>query len=259
MKSNDWNPELYLKYGKERIQPTIDLVSRIQFENPASIIDIGCGPGNSTQILVQRWPQAEITGVDNSPAMIEKAKNDFPQQEWKIVDAGKDVIHDKYDIVFSNATIQWIPDHAGLIKKFNDLLTGKGLVAVQLPLFWDMPLGKAIARIAAENRWVEITKGVTDQLTIHTHSFYYDQLSKWFSSIDIWESTYMHIMDTQLSILEMIRSTGLKPFLARLENEEDIKDFEAEVLVEIEKDYPLRENGKVLFPFKRLFFIAAKG
>ena len=258
MNKKDWNPELYLKFDRERIQPSIDLVSHISFDNPSKIIDIGCGPGNSTQILVQRWPDSEIIGIDNSQSMIERARKDYPNQGWQILDVSSDEIKGNYDIVFSNATIQWIPNHSQLLKIFHNLLTNKGLIAIQLPLFWDMPIGKAILRIAADSRWFSVTKGVSDLFTIHDYSFYYDSLSELYHSIDIWETDYFHILDSQLSILEMIRGAGLKPYLDRLETDIDKKDFEETVLKEIIKDYPLQEDGKVLFPFKRLFFIASQ-
>jgi trans-aconitate 2-methyltransferase len=258
MNSTDWNPELYLKFDKERNQPSIDLVTRINCTNPASIIDIGCGPGNSTQVLARRWPDAQILGIDNSPAMIEKAKKDFPNQQWSLADAGRDEIAGQYDIVFSNATIQWIPDHAELLNKFYHLLNDKGCLAVQVPQFWDMPLGKAIAKIAKNSRWEKSTAGATAQFTIHNSSFYYDRLSMLYHGIELWETKYFHIMDSHFSILEMIRSTGLRPYLDRLESEEDKKEYERLVLTEIENDYPRQQNGKVLFPFKRLFFIANK-
>ena len=258
MNKNDWNPELYLKFGRERIQPSIDLVNRIQFTNPQKIIDIGCGPGNSTQILVQKWPDADITGVDNSSAMIERAKKDYPEQNWRLLDAGKDEFEGNYDIVFSNATIQWIPDHSGLIRKFYNLLSDKGVIAIQIPQFWDMPVGKAIEKTATNSRWISVTRGVSDLFTIHDYSFYYDSLSELGLSIDIWETDYFHTLDSQLSILEMIRSTGLRPYLDRLETSADKQVFEETVLKEIDKDYPMQKDDKVLFPFKRLFFIACK-
>jgi len=258
MAKPDWNPNLYLKFDKERTQPSIDLVSRIDIDHPSRIIDIGCGPGNSTQILVHRWPDSQIIGVDNSPAMIEKAKKDYPNQNWQILDAGTDEIEGNFDIVFSNATIQWIPDHPKLFRKFYNLLSANGVLAIQIPLFWDMPLGKSIATIAENNRWDSVTKGVIELFTIQDSTFYYDILSELYHSIDIWVTDYIHILDSQISILEMIRSTGLRPFLDRLENENDKKDFEAMVLKEIAEDYPLQKNRKVLFPFKRLFFTAKK-
>ena len=125
-------------------------------------------------------------------------------------------------------------------------------------MFWDMPLGKAILGIAKNNRWNSATKGAEEIFTIHDYCFYYDTLSELFNSIDIWETDYIHIMDSHLSIMEMIRSTGLRPFFDRLETDNDKKEFEDRVLSEIKKDYPLQKNGKVLFPFKRLFFITKK-
>jgi trans-aconitate 2-methyltransferase len=257
-KKPDWNPDLYLKYNRERLQPSIDLVSRITVDRPDTIIDIGCGPGNSTQILVQRWPEARIVGIDNSPSMIEKAKKDYPRQEWMLCDAGKDEIPGKFDIVFSNATIQWIPDHENVLKKFYNLLNENGLIAVQIPMFWDMPIGKSIAGIAESHRWSLSTKGVKELFTIHNYHFYYDHLSVLFKMVDIWETHYMHSMESHTSILEMIRSTGMKPFLERLEDEKDREDFEELVLKKIISDYPLQADGKVIFPFKRLFFVAKK-
>jgi trans-aconitate 2-methyltransferase len=254
--NKDWNPDLYLKFDKERTQPSIDLVRRISFDKPGRIIDIGCGPGNSTQVLAERWPGSDILGVDKSPSMIEKAKNDFPDQEWRILDVGTDYIDGKFDIVFSNATIQWIPNHAELLKKLRSLLGEHGVLAVQIPLFWDMPLGKSIVNIASEDRWAVVTGGVSELFTIHDYSCYYDILSGLFSSTDFWITDYIHVLDSQASILNMIKSTGLKPYLDSLECDSDKDDFEKMVLSEIEKDYPLQKNGKVLFPFKRLFLIS---
>ncbi|MHC1782991.1 MAG: hypothetical protein AB9891_09590 [Anaerolineaceae bacterium] len=121
-----------------------------------------------------------------------------------------------------------------------------------------MPLGKAIKTVAEDSRWKASVKGVTDLFTIHDYSYYYDQLSQLFNSIEMWETYYIHIMDSHFSVLEMIRSTGLKPFLDRLENNDEKKEFEDLVLKEIVKDHPQQKNEKVLFPFDRLFIIANK-
>ena len=258
MNKTDWNPALYLKFDKERIQPSIDLVSRIDVSNPHKIIDIGCGPGNSTQILVQRWPDATIVGADNSPAMIKKASNDYPNQKWLLFDAGKDDIDEKFDIVFSNATIQWIPNHNKLIQRFSGLLNDEGILAVQVPLFFDMALGKSIAEIAEQPKWKAASKGVKELFTIHNASYYYEHLSTYFRRIDIWVTDYYHVMESQVAILEMIRSTGLKPYLERIASDTDKKEFETLILNKIIQDYPSQSNGKALFPFKRLFFLAKK-
>ena len=258
MAKKDWNPELYMKYGKERTQPSIDLVSRIEKQNPERIIDIGCGPGNSTRVLYQQWPGAQITGADSSPAMIEAAGKYLPKLDWLLMDAGKDEFEEKFDIIFSNATIQWIPDHARLLRKFHNALKEEGVIAIQVPLFWDMPIGIAIAETAKDKRWAGHTEGATDLFIIHDYSWYYDHLTELYSSVEIWETYYMHVMDSQQAIMEMIRSTGLKPYFERLNNAEEQKIFEEIVFKSVVKDYPVQKDGKVLFPFKRLFFIAEK-
>lgn len=255
---NDWNPDLYMQFGSERTQPSIDLIDRINLVKPKTIIDIGCGPGNSTQVLVNRWSKAKITGLDSSSAMIKQAKHDYPSQEWIVADALTYRSGIKYDIVFSNAAIQWIPNHEDLLKKFHGMLSANGLIAIQIPLFWDMPLGKIINNTAKDAPWKIQTEGVSDLFTIYDYSFYYDLLSELFTSIEIWETKYFHILDSHLSILKMIRSTGLKPYLEKLNSDSEKNQFEKEVLRKIENTYSKQKNGNVLLPFKRLFFIGYK-
>lgn len=252
----DWNPELYLKFRNERTQPSIDLVSRISIESPGSIIDIGCGPGNSTQVLLERWPGCSITGLDNSPSMIEKAKNDYPSQHWilsGIMDYDSPV---KYDIVFSNATIQWIPEHKMLIDSMWKIVSDNGALAVQVPLYQMMPVCGAIER-AVSGRWPQL-ESVMDIFTFHEPGYYYDVLSYLSDKIEVWVTDYFHIMDSHKSILEMMRSTGMKPYLDRLESDNDRQEFESAALRNIMEAYPVQENRSVIFPFKRLFFIAYK-
>jgi len=216
---NDWNPDLYMQFRSERTQPSIDLIDRINPIQPKTIIYIGCGPGNSTQVLVNRWPKAKITGLDSSSAMIKQAKHDYPSQEWIVADALTYESSIKYDIVFSNAVIQWIPNHEDLLKRFHGMLSDNGLIAIQIPLFRDMPLGKIINNTAKDGRWKAQTTGVSDLFTIHNYSFYYDHLSELFNSIEIWETKYFHILHSHLSILKMMRSTGLKPYLEKLNSD----------------------------------------
>ncbi|MFA6009825.1 MAG: methyltransferase domain-containing protein [Desulfobacteraceae bacterium] len=159
---SDWQPDLYLQFKSERTQPSIDLVSRINQVEPKRIIDIGCGPGNSTQILAQKWPKSKIVGIDSSASMIEKAKQDYPNQEWVIANVSSYESEMKFDLVFSNAVIQWIPNHEELLIKFHNLLSDEGVVAVQVPQFWDMPLGKIIDNIANDAHWKDQTDGVSD-------------------------------------------------------------------------------------------------
>lgn len=258
-RDNDWEPELYLKFRNERTRPVIDLVNRISTDFlPEKIIDIGCGPGNSSQILVRRWPSAYLVGIDNSSAMIEKAKTDYPDQEWIIADGASYKTTLRFDVVFSNSAIQWIPSHEQLLDKFHELLTDKGILAVQIPLFWDMPAGKALAKVTGNARWKKDLDSVSDIFTIHDNSFYYDQLSKYYNPVEIWQTDYIHIFSSWYSILEMIRSTALKPYFERLKNESVRREFEEELFNEIKSNYSLQGDGKVLFPFRRLFFIGYK-
>lgn len=252
----DWNPELYLKFRNERTQASIDLVSRINVESPGSIIDIGCGPGNSTQVLLGRWPGCKITGLDNSPSMIETARKEYPSQEWILADILDYNPEGKYDIVFSNATIQWIPGHRKLLASMWNMVNENGAIAVQVPLYSMMPVCGAVEHAASGVR--PKLSGVMDIFTFHDPAFYYDMLSSLSEKIEVWVTDYFHIMDSHKSIIDMIKSTGMKLYLDRLESDKDRQEFESAVLDNVIGAYPAQENGRVIFPFKRLFFIAYK-
>jgi|APCry1669188910_1035180.scaffolds.fasta_scaffold15206_2 trans-aconitate 2-methyltransferase len=255
---SDWSPELYLKFQDERTRPSIDLVGRISLQHPKRIIDIGCGPGNSTRVLSNRWPQSRISGLDNSPAMIAKAKADYPDQTWILADAGTFKPKAKYDIVFSNATIQWIPNHARLVMNLMGMVESGGVLAIQLPMFRDMPLGELLDGMAQDPRWGRYVRKCPRLFTYHDSSFYYDLLVGASTSIDIWETSYIHQLASPAAILDWSRSTGMKPYLDVLENEDQKQEFEADMLKAVRKAYPVQKNGKVLFPFTRLFWVACK-
>lgn len=255
---SEWNPDLYMQFKSERTQPSIDLIARVDLVEPKTILDIGCGPGNSTQALVNRWPGAKVTGLDSSATMIQKAQQDFPGQDWLVADASTYSSEVKFDLVFSNAVIQWIPNHDLLLKHFHGLLSEGGGLAVQIPLFWDMPLGKIIKEVANEEGWRSRVEDVASLFTIHGYAFYYDQLISLFRSVEIWKTDYMHVLDSHSSIIEMMRSTGLKPYHDRLGSEAERDCFDEAVLREVIKTYPVQQNGKVILPFHRLFFIGYK-
>lgn len=254
----DWNPELYLRFKNERTQPSIDLVSRIELEGPHSIIDIGCGPGNSTQILVRRWPNALVSGLDSSAAMIDKARLDYPQQKWLLGDAGNLEFTEKYSLVYSSATLQWIPNHQKLVVDLLNLTENDGVLAVQIPAYQTMPLSHAVDKVANGARWKAKTKGCNERMTYHPAGFYYDILAPLTRSVDIWQTAYIHTMVSHQSIVDVIKTTGMKPYLESLADDGERQDFETEVLAEVGKVYSASKDGKVLFPFERLFFIAKK-
>ncbi len=251
----EWNPEQYLQFKSERTQPAIDLVTRINIAHPLSIIDIGCGPGNSTQILVNRWPNSEVVGLDSSLTMIEKARHDYPRQKW-IVESAENIDPDcKYDLIFSNATLQWIPHHEILLPKLFNCVNPGGAIAVQIPRFKNMPINAAIETVANSYKWIKYIRGCEELFTFNDLDFYYDMLNKLATGVELWETSYFHILDSLESLIDFIRTTGLKPYLDHLPSDKMRSEFEREVLTQCKKHYKVQSNGKVLFPFDRLFFI----
>lgn len=252
----DWNSTQYLMFENERTQPAIDLVNRIYIEDPKKIIDIGCGPGNSTQVLAKRFPNAYILGVDNSPNMIETAKRNFPSLDFKICDAGKDLsmIDDDFDVVFSNACIQWIPNHKQLLKNMIELLKTGGILAVQTPMNYNEPIHKIIGEVSTNEKWK--SKFINHRIFYNlSQSEYYDVLSEISSEFSIWETTYYHKLASHKDIMEWYRGTGLRPYLNDLSGEDKL-DFEQDIFNKVEKEYTVQKNGTIIFRFPRFFFTA---
>lgn len=255
---SEWNPDLYLKFKKERTQPVKDLISRIEKDNPARIIDLGCGPGNSTIELKKRWPDAFIIGIDSSENMINRAKLDYPQLEWKVYDTTKDLSPlGKFDLVFSNAAIQWMPNHEELLKRLFGILNDNGVFAVQIPNTTYMPIQIAIQKTAKEEPWFNYFGKMDEGLEYHELTFYYDLLCPLAKRIDLWETHYHHVLPNHEAIIEWYSATGMKPYLDKLTAEEK-QSFTQNVLAKIQKSYKVQDDGNVLFPFRRLFFIAYK-
>lgn len=252
----DWNSKQYLKFKNERTQPAIDLVNRIYINNPRKIIDIGCGPGNSTNILAQRFPNAYILGIDNSLNMIETAKRDYPNLDFKICDASKDLSlldHD-FDVVFSNACIQWIPNHSELLKNMIGLLKPGGILAVQTPMNYKEPIHKIIEEIATNEKWKSEFANPRIFYNL-TQGEYYDLLSEISAEFSLWETIYFHNLKSHKDIMEWYRGTGLKPYLDIL-SEEKKKLFEQDVFKQVIQEYPIQKNGSIIFRFPRFFFTA---
>jgi trans-aconitate 2-methyltransferase len=252
----DWNPDLYLRFRQERTQPVKDLISRIDKEHAERIIDIGCGPGNSTIELKRRWPDAHIMGLDSSEAMLEAARRDYPDLEWVHADASGDLSYlGKFDIVFSNAAIQWIPDHKRLLERLFNLVADGGVMAMQVPNTGSMPIGLAVLQTAGEARWQQHFSGVHTSLHYEDLSFYYDVLSPLAGEIHLWETHYNHVMSGHNAIIEWYKSTGMRPYLERLD-ETERAEFIQGVLSRVRVAYKAQQDGRVLFPFRRLFFVA---
>jgi trans-aconitate 2-methyltransferase len=254
----DWDPALYLRFADERTQPSIDLVSRIGLESPGKIVDLGCGPGNSTQTLFRRWPESDILGLDSSGAMIERARADFPGRRWEVGDAAKFDASEGFDLVFSNATLQWIPDHEALIPRLFHGVKKGGALAFQVPRFNTMPISLAIEAVAGRPEWARYTAGIGGLFTYRDASFYYDALSGLAARIDLWETGYLHVLESRKALLDFVRSTALRPYHSSLPGDEERSRFDEKLLDELKTRYPLQADGKLLFPFVRLFVIGYK-
>lgn len=254
----DWNSKQYLKFKTERTQPAIDLVNRINVDNPGKILDVGCGPGNSTQVLYSKYPNSYILGIDISEEMLNAARKEYPNLDFKICDAGKDLsqLDGDYDIVFSNACIQWIPDHERLLTDMLNLLKKNGVLAVQIPMNFNEPIHKIIEEVTSSEKW---KKYFAEQRIFYTlsQSEYYDILSEISGEFCIWETVYYHVMKSHNEILEWYRGTGLRPYLSVLPDNMK-KEFEDEIMENLVQRYPRQRNGDIVFRFPRFFFIARK-
>lgn len=255
-----WDPSLYLKYANERARPAADLIARIRLESPKNIVDLGCGPGNSTEQLKQRWPNANITGVDSSPEMLAKAKAGHPDWRWVLCDIESWHPEQPADLIFSNAAFHWIPGHGTLFRGMMNHVAGGGVLAAQMPNNFQSAAHTVIKEVALKGdpRWKNVMESAVGALDVQPPAFYYDVLRKHASQLDIWETEYQHIMDGPRAILDWIRSTAMRPYLDRLPDAEQRRLFEAMCLEGLQEAYRTNDQGKVLFPYRRIFIVAYK-
>ena len=254
----NWNAEQYSKFKKERTLPAIDLANSINSENVRKVLDVGCGIGNSTAVLKRRFPNARIIGADNSDDMLVAARKNNPELEFMKLDASTDLVNisDRYDVVFSNACIQWIPNHRLLIKRLMELLKKDGTLAIQIPQQAKHPMHRIVKSVAESEKWKQKIP-VSRVFHILTEEEYFDILSELSDNFRMWETTYFHTMFSHQSIIEWYKGTGLRPFLEQL-SESDKGKFENDVLTETKRYYPIQQNGGIIFRFPRLFMTAIK-
>jgi trans-aconitate 2-methyltransferase len=255
---NDWNPALYRRFEDERTRPAAELLARVALQAPAQVFDLGCGPGNSTELLVQRFPQAAVTGTDNSPAMIAAARERLPHAAFELGDIASWRPAQPADLVYANASLQWIPDHERLIPRLFAQLAPGGVLAVQMPDNLDEPTHRLMRETAADARWAGAI-GPADKLRarILAAQRYYDLLAPEAASVDVWRTTYHHPMGSPADIVQWLRSTGLKPFVEALPEAQQ-PGFLAEYERRIAAAYPARADGRRLLAFPRLFIVAQR-
>ena len=266
-----WNPNQYLKFAEERTEPCRDLAARIAVADVQRVIDLGCGPGNSTAVLRDRWPDAELTGLDNSSEMIERARRDHPLQrwiaggisEWAAANwaAANDGANDgQFDVVFSNAALQWVDDHASLYPRLLSRVAPGGALAIQIPGNIDALPHRLMREVAATPAWRRRFPPEKVREWRHREmEFYYDVLAPAAARLDLWATEYLHILPDAEAIVEWYRGTGLRPFMEVLETDADRQRFAADYLESLRPHYTPRAAGGVLFPFRRIFLIAYRG
>ena len=255
----DWNPALYRRYEDERTRPAQELLARVPLPEAARVVDLGCGPGNSTELLANRFPTAKVVGTDNSEAMLASARERLPQARFELSDIATWAPQDQApDLIYANAALQWVPDHEQLIPRLFAALAPGGVLAIQMPDNREEPTHRLMRAVAAEAPWAEPI-GNADRLRtlLLPLGGYYDLLAPAAAKVDVWHTIYQHPMADAAAIVEWVRGTGLKPFVDRLP-----ADLRASYLAEYERRvneaYPARTGGKRLLAFPRMFIVAQR-
>lgn len=255
---SDWNPALYARFADERARPVGDLLARVPLAAPRTVVDLGCGAGASTAPLLEHWPDADVLGIDTSPTMLEEARARVPGARFALADVATWTPEAPVDLLFSNATLHWVPDHATLLPRLMGLLAPGGVLAVQMPDNLAEPSHALMREVAAEAPFAEALReaaGARASLLSFEETF--DALAPASARVEIWRTTYVHPLDGPEKIVEMVRSTGLKPFVDPLDDASRAA-FLARYGERIAAAYPRTAAGSVLFRFPRVFFVAVK-
>ncbi len=254
-----WNVEQYQKYADERARPFFDLLGQILCEAPRQIVDLGCGPGTLTRTLAERWPAAQVLGVDNSPEMLAKAGSEaIPGRlSFEQADISAWTSDGPCDLIVSNAALQWIGDHERLLARLAEMLAPQGTLALQMPNRFHTASQLAIDETMADPRWSGALQGVgLHRDSIQPLAWYVDRLHDLGFQVNAWETIYYHVMTGENPVLEWLKGTGLRPLLDRLSPELS-REFERAAGERLIKAYPARK-GITVFPMPRVFFVATR-
>jgi trans-aconitate 2-methyltransferase len=256
--TSDWNPELYRRFEDERTRPARELLARVALAHPARVCDLGCGPGNSTELLVERFPGAQVTGIDNSEAMLASARQRLPACRFELGDIAAWQPADAPDLIYANASLQWVGAHETLLPRLFQALAPGGVLAVQMPDNRDEPTHRLMREVAAMDPWAgEIGNAAAIRTQLLSLNNYYDLLVRDAAEVDVWRTAYQHPMETPAAIVEWVRGTGLRPFVDPLSP--TYRDaFLAEYERRIALAYLPRADRRLLLAFPRLFIVARR-
>ncbi|KAF2096983.1 S-adenosyl-L-methionine-dependent methyltransferase [Rhizodiscina lignyota] len=258
--TSDWSSSQYLKFEAERTRPSRDLLAQVPLEFPETIVDLGCGPGNSTAVIAARYPDSRITGMDSSPDMIKKAKATLPNIEFTLGDLHTYPPKEPTDLFFTNAVFQWVPyaDRIPIIKRLIQTQSSGGVFALQVPDNANEPSHAGMRIAALEGPWAKTLSGRRTALDpFQTPQELYDEIKPLCSSLDIWHTNYEHVLDDHWAVVEWVKGTGLRPFVDPL-SEVEKEGFLKAYLERIKKAYPAQYDGKVLLRYPRLFMVAVR-
>ncbi|QGY05657.1 trans-aconitate 2-methyltransferase [Methylobacterium mesophilicum SR1.6/6] len=254
----DWNPALYSRFEDERTRPAAELLARVPLDAPLLAYDLGCGPGNSTALIAARFPGTEVIGLDTSPAMLESARVRLPGLAFAQADAGTWTPDRAPDLIYANAVLQWLPDHATLLPRLFGLLAPGGVLAVQMPDNLAEPTHRLMREVAGAGPWSAAIgdPAVAGRLgRMLEPAAYHDLLAPHAAAVDVWRTAYHHRMADAAAIVEWVSATGLRPFLDPLDPEERA-GFLAAYTRAIDAAYPPRSDGRRLLAFPRVFVVA---
>lgn len=253
-----WNPDVYLAFADHRGRPFFDLVSRVAADSPRRVVDLGCGPGNLTATLAQRWPDAAIEAVDSSPEMVAAAR----ERGVDAVVGGIDEWSPKpdTDVVVSNAALQWVPDHVELMVGWAGVLPAGAWIAMQVPGNFTAPSHQAVREVARSAPFAEPLRDMPwrDEHLVETPSRYADVLTDAGCAVDAWETTYVHQLTGETPVLDWITGTALTQVKSRL-TEDEWQQYRQAIIPLLAQDYPVRPDGTTFFPFRRIFVVARVG
>ncbi|HEV8550473.1 MAG TPA: trans-aconitate 2-methyltransferase [Polyangiaceae bacterium] len=250
-----WDNQQYLKFADERTRAAAELLARVPLTGAEEIVDLGCGPGNSTALLHERFASARVVGVDSSADMLARARADYPKLAWVRADAANFESERPLDLLFANALLQWVPDHATVVPSLFAQLRPGGALAFQVPRNFEEPSHRLMR--STPGPWLTRLTGVRSATPVESPAFYYDLLAPAASSVDIWQTTYEHVMPTPSAIVEWVKGTGLRPYLEALPEGERAA-YLAAYTQGIDAAYPARRDGQRLFSFPRLFVVAVR-
>ncbi|HEX9942148.1 MAG TPA: methyltransferase domain-containing protein [Thermoanaerobaculia bacterium] len=256
-----WDPDLYLKFSDHRLRPALELLDRIPLASPRVIYDLGCGAGEVTRLLAERWPAATVYGLDNSREMLARAAAEPGRVHWIEADVRHWQPAEPPDLLYSNATLHWVEEHHELFPCLVGFLQPGGGLAVQMPLSWDAPSHRLMRETLANGGpgggplgGEELRQAVARNWVADAE-VYYDLLVGSTRSLDIWETEYLQVLEGDDPVLEWVKGTGLRPILNGLGGEER-EIFLAEYARRLHVAYPARADGRTLYPFRRLFMVA---